>query len=304
MSDAESSLVQELRELAGVTKKEDDFVVVHGEARIRVVYVGGSSWSVTLRVPYDQHARGVAAAYRSGALEAIRPMKIELLPESDAHRAGKASGMDVEAQTGDPAFDDKVYVDTLTPHAVVVRVLDEPVRRAALDLFAIEFTNITIDDDSSNVIARVVSFASREPFPNRGRLAVDAFARLALGVPHVKKIAGEHRKHPLSRATFWLGISSVVALAACPAAYFGTNPKCKDEMNGAGLAGCLTPGIVGLVVGLVGAIVVALLATSVSKRYRGRSDSSSVGTGFAAASFALSFLLITTAVGLAIAHLL
>src|SRR4051812_8533754 len=153
-------------------KREDDFVVVRGDVRINVSYVSGSSSRCTLRVPYNRHARRVATSYRdSGPLRAIRPMNIALRPETASHRSGKASGMDVEVQTGDPAFDGAVYVDTLTPADVAVHVLGEPVRRAVLDLFAIHFTLVTIDDSRGDIVAEIVSFVSLTPTEKPGERA-------------------------------------------------------------------------------------------------------------------------------------
>ncbi len=303
MADAESSLVQELRALAGVTK-EDTFDVSHEGVLVGVSYSGGSSSSLTLKVRYDVVARAAAGgAYRGNPLTAIRPMRIALRPEGSTERQGKAVGMDVEVQTNDPAFDDGVYIDTPTPANVTVQVLGPEVRRAVLDLFALDFVSITIDDVQGDVVARIVSFASLKPPESPGKRAIDAFSRLARGLPPVGKLEGQHAAHPLGRPTaFFIAIALVACFGGVPV-YFIGNPTCVDDMPFAQFARCLGPGLFGGVIGLLCAIVSGLLAARYTRRYRGRSDSSREGSSFAFGAGIATFWVVAITIAFAIVFL-
>jgi len=290
---SETELVQELRALAGV-KVGDSFEVLHDGVRIHVEYSGGSSSSLVLRVGYDVAAREVAAAagYRGHAgLAAIRPMAIALRPEDDANRMAKEGGIDVEFQTGDAAFDHAVYVDTLTPPNVLAHVLEADARRAVRELFALEFTSIILDNDRREVVARMVTFPSRKPPEPTGARAVDAFARLARAMPRVATLAGEHPSHPLRGANIALGVVGAVTFFGAIPLYCGViaGSRCQDEMSPSEAATCLGPGIPGYVVGLLVALVVGVLASRYTRRYRGRSDSSRYGATFAWLAAVIAF---------------
>jgi hypothetical protein len=285
VSDAESQLIQELRTLAGVADG-GSFEVSHDGVRIRVEYTGGSSSSVALKVAYDAVASDVraSAGYRGQpGLAAIRPMRISLRPEDDANRMGKESGMDVEHQTGDAAFDSAVYIDTLTPPNVLARVLEEDARRAVRELFALGCTTVVLDDDLRNVTAQMISFPSREPPEPIGARAVDAFARLGRAMPRVAALAGEHASHPLRGTNIALGVVAAVTFFGAIPLYCGViaGDRCANEMSPSEAATCVGPGIPGVVVGLVAAAVVGAFASHFTRRYRGRSDSSRHGATFA-----------------------
>ena len=285
MAGSDSTLIEDLRRRAGVTPQTDRFDVVHEGVRIDVAWSGGSSSSVILRVPYDEAARTDAGGYRGAApLAVVRPMLVELVLETALHRSAKAEALDVEHQTGDAAFDDAVYIDTQTPNDVLVRVLDAPARCAILDLFAIEFTTITIDSAERNLVAVRVSFTSATPPGPHAARAVDAFARLARALPAVSAKAGEHEAHPLEESAKTVRALACLALALAIPLYFGVLARhsCPEgDLSPAEAAGCFAPGLVGLVAGIVVAAVVGAIATGYTRRYRGRSDSSRQGGAFA-----------------------
>ena len=296
MADTESQLLHELRALAGV-KVGDSFELVHDGVRIRVSYSGGSSSSLTLAVTYDAVAieTRTGAGYRArSTISAIRPMLIALRPEEATHRLAKASGTDVEFQSGDPGFDGAVYVDTQTPADVLAAVLEADARRAVLDLFALAFTTITIDDRQRNVVAIITSFASLKPMDPTGARAVDAFARLARSLPRVATRAGEHARHPLRGVNIGLGVLAGVAFVGSIPLYCGgvMGKTCGGEMDPAEAFVCLGPGLAGGTVGLVAGAVAGAAAAAFARRYRGRSDSSSYGSTFAGFVFFLT--LVTT----------
>lgn len=300
---SESALVQELRALAGVTSG-DTFDVRYDSVTIKVVYSGGSSSSLTMSLAYDAVAKALpGASYReSTQLASIRPMVIALRVEGDTERMGKSSGEDVEIQTDDLAFDRKVYVDTQTPASVVLQVLSPDVRRAVLDLFELELTSVIIDNVDGNVVAAMTSFTSVNPPAEPGRRAIDAFARLANGLPRVAKLEGEHAKHPLAAYTTPLGALVVVELIVAIPVYFVTTPQCVDDMSMSQAAGCFGPGLLGVIVGVVFVLPLGLVLNRFTRRYRGRSDSSRESGAFSAFVAISVFIVVATAVGYLAAH--
>jgi len=292
--------------MAGLSEGHEFDLVVDG-VRMRVSYSGGSSSSLSLSAPYDGVAqRGPTAGYRGhGALAAIRPMRIALSPETASHRKGKASGMDVEHQTGDPEFDASVYVDTRTLPEVLAEVLTPEARRAVLDLFAVEFTTVVIDDLLGRLYANIVAFASLTPASSPGRRAADAFARLAKQMPRIVTIPGRHAPHPLRNATVAVAIAGALAFFVAPPLYFGVAvaDRCVDDMPASQYGACLGPGAAGILVGLVAAVVTVVAALGYGRRFRGRSDSSTWATAFAGFSGLLAFDVVGTAVSFLIARL-
>lgn len=279
--------VVELRALAGAPDDAKSFRLRDGEVDVDVVYEDGSASSVTLRARYDAvaHAMRVpAGGYREGvrtALAAVRPMRIVLVPEHHTHRRAKAGGVDREVQTGDRAFDDAVYVDAPAPEDVVLQILGPDVRAGVLELFAAGFSRVVIDDETGHVVARCTTFPSASPTPGEGARAVRGFARLARGLPKVERAAGTHARHPLAGATLWLAIVGVVFLCVDMPAYqffvAQMRPACSYE--DAPFA-CELPAVAGVVAGSVLALVVVFAMLPWTKRFHGRSDSSSRITGF------------------------
>jgi hypothetical protein len=224
-TDDESALVQELRSLARPPTDKSDFVVRSRGYPIDVSYSGGSSSSLSLRARYDAVARAdhpalVARAesrgYRdrvSTPLAAARPLDIELRPENVADVAAKAEGLNVEWQSGDAAFDDAVYVSTPTANVeVLAAVLGADVRQAVLDLFALGFRLVCIDE-KGEVRASVVEFTSREPREGRGARAIDAFARILANLPVIAASGEVAPPAPFAGLTLLLQIIGVLGWA-------------------------------------------------------------------------------------------
>lgn len=109
---AEPGIVAELKRIAGVDA--DEFSLVHQGVKVRLIYRGmGGESRLELRADYDAHARaaGLPHGYRDAGrpVVAIRPMQIALRPERPLDRHHERQGIDVEHQTGDPAFDEAIY---------------------------------------------------------------------------------------------------------------------------------------------------------------------------------------------------
>jgi hypothetical protein len=298
----ELELIAQLRAFAGV-KTGDRFEVHHGGATVRVAYSGGSSSSLTLLVPYDTHARAAASpgGYRGGGpLAAIRPMRVKLTPESAANRAAKDAGIDAEYQSGDAAFDARVYVDTQTPPEVLAAVLSADARAAILELFELEFNRVELDDVLRQVTATMVTFPSRVPPKPTSARIVDAFARLATAMPRLRELEGTHAQHPLARTNTALGVLAILNVIAGGPLYFlvTMHGRCEEDAGFAAGLACVTPGLIGVAVGVLVAAFVGGAALRYSRRFHGRSDSASHGATFAGFATLLALMLTATAVSI------
>lgn len=226
MSGDFSELVNELFDIAvtngsmqrpGGGTVPNPFVLRHGPYEIKVDYNGGSSKHIELSAKYDAVARidhpalvARARAYRAGApqpLLAPRPLGIELTREDTDDVAAKASGLNVEWQSGDPAFDGFVYVDTpTTDPEILASVLGPEVRRAVCELIAMEFKTIMIDD-GGDVSAYLSEFSSSEPpRPNRGADALRWFVQILSNLPAVASSGPMVKRNPLFGLTVTLGV--------------------------------------------------------------------------------------------------
>jgi hypothetical protein len=286
----ESALILELRELA--RSSGDTFTLTRDGYEVQIAYVSGSSSSLTLRHGYDSAAKpfvaeGRAVPYRRSArgraLEGVRPMLIQLRPETTADRVGKEEGISREHQTGDADFDFIVYVDSPTvDEALLQAVLGPDVRAAVLELLALGVQKITLDDESRRVEAHLSSFADGREHDDRGERMVAAFARLLCALPEVRDSGGAHPADPF-RVPLRVGgvLAGVAAFASIPA-YFAiaehydcTEPS--SDGDGADLkAGCGTPGLIALVLAfVVGSLVAIVTRKLLVPRISGRSSSAS-----------------------------
>jgi hypothetical protein len=293
----ELELVAQLRALAGV-KNEDRFEVHHGDAIVRVAYSGGSSSSLTLIVPYDRHARAATpGGYRGGGpLAAIRPLRVKLTPETAANLASKQAGIDAEFQSGDPAFDARVYVDTQTPPEVLAAVLNTEARAAIVELLDLAFNRVELDDVERQLTATMVTFPSRTPPEPTAARIVDAFARLALAMPRLRELEGKHAPHPLAGVNTALGVLALLNVIGGGPLYFlvTMRGRCEDDSG----IECVGPGLVGVAAGVVVAGLVGGAALRYARRFHGRSDSSSHGATFAGFATLLALMLTATAVSM------
>ncbi|MBI2395085.1 MAG: hypothetical protein HYV09_36280 [Deltaproteobacteria bacterium] len=278
--DPESALVAELRGLAGPTAANaDSFVIARAHLRIDVIYTGGSSSSVTLKATYDHVAKPVSPAegYRDvGLLRAPRPMHITLRPEDAGDVAAKRERLSVEWQTGDEEFDRRVYVDSdTTDRAVLSAVLNAEVRAATLALMDLGFKTVIIDD-GGQVIARVVEFVQRVPRANRGRLAVDAFARLLGNLPAVTHVETARPAVPLLGWTRLLGAIGAIGwglnvgyVGLVLMAFHAVSGRASREPEPPGTLATIAVIAVAIVAGVIAAKVYGSL---VRERVRGRSN--------------------------------
>ncbi len=293
MSDSpESDLVRALREKAGNTK-EDRFTITHGDVFVGVSYSGGSSSSLSIYTRYDAVAKGEHAAAREGGNYretavpqvpvATRPMKIVMRPEAYADKDAKASGINVEHQTGDELFDAAVYVDSpTTDHELLQAVLNEDARRAVLSLFDLGLRRITIDDAHGNVEAYLSEFVVAQGKPDRADLMLDAFSRLASSLPVVRASGQVSAPAPFGCLMGFGGaFAGVLGVAAIPlffaiASGFDCTEGSADGEGSSLKDGCGAPGVVALVLAfVVGVLAFVVARFFVTARLRGRSDSAS-----------------------------
>jgi hypothetical protein len=282
--DPESVLVAELRALAPAPPEGGgDFTVPMRDVKVRVRYVSGSSSSLTLSVVYDvASARfaGTGGGYRGGAarsLVATRPLGIHLRREKDEDVDAKRRGIADEWQSGDPAFDRRVYVETpTTDPAVLGAVVNSEVRQATLALFDLGFQQVEIDTDGS-VHARMDEFSrAGGPREGRGRPAVEAFALLASNLPPVKHSGAAHAPVPFQTMTHLLlaygGLGWLTNIGYGGAVIIGfqtlfpPRPGATEHPNDLELTVAIA---IGIAVGLVASSAYAELVHS---RARGRSD--------------------------------
>jgi hypothetical protein len=285
--DPESALVADLRSLAGPGAAAGNaFSIVHDRLRIEVSYVTGSSKSLTLTARYDQvaHRRPSPRGYRDAVppkLGATRPLGLVLRPELAHDVAAKREGVSVEWQSGDGAFDARVYVETPTTDAAVLgAVLNAEVRAAVLALMALGFLRVCIDDDGE-VSARIVEFTQRGPVaPGRGRQAVEAFARLLGNLPALTHTGASHPPTPLAGLTRLLGVLGLLGWALnvgwvglVAMAFHAISPPPANTIDSLSAGAIVASVGLGLVAGVLGGKGYGDL---LRPRLRGRSDAHSV----------------------------
>jgi len=184
-----------------------------GAKRRFVVDVDGVPVSVTLMDrDGESHVRYVllSTAYptsESAALAAVRPMDVTLRIESAGDTLDKKKGVVVELQTGDPEFDDKVFVDTQTENAVMREVLNEKARDAVRRLFACRKPLVSIDSSGTlelsgtqievtgGTIAALFfeGLGEHSSIVDPGKHVLDAMRDLARAVPPIRAAQGAKR---------------------------------------------------------------------------------------------------------------
>lgn len=89
--------------------------------------------------------------FRSAKRERLKsPAPLTLRLEGTLDRAGKSLRLNREIQTGDAAFDERIYVESEAPDALVLAVLASPVTRAGvLACLTLGCTEIKLDDDGT-----------------------------------------------------------------------------------------------------------------------------------------------------------
>lgn len=198
-----TNILDELRTLAG--KEGNSFYVRHGE---RVVDVAVSTdndddiTGISLYVRYDACARARGEAYRAaGPLVGPRPMEITLRAETVADVVAKDQGVIVEWQSGDPAFDREVFVDSpVGDTAILGSVIGAELRAGVLELFAFGASSVEIDTAATgSVVVHIPreNLGSASP-ANR---VLTAFERVIADLPAVTA-SGE--KRPVNRLGVWV----------------------------------------------------------------------------------------------------
>jgi hypothetical protein len=274
---ATETFVDAVRAAAGEPRGSSSLELRQGELAVRISIEGGSEGTaVKLSTPYPDGPTG--AAYRDATPAPVveRPMSIELRAETTRDVESKARGIDREAQTGDAAFDQRIYIDTPSPDTVVNNVLSVGARAAILSLLEGPCVSIVIDDESESVCATTSDLTVESAA--RAAEVLAAFVELARALPRVER--GPTRKKGRSLA-FVAGVVTVAGwLASCSFQDAIAPPECPH--GGRKMAWvstsptCFVPPVEGLVVGLVlGALLAVFVAGRPLRRLlAGRSDSS------------------------------
>ncbi len=195
-----SSITDELRALSGST--ENAFTVLHGGRSLHVAIQTDNDDDVTGLViwfPYDHAARAQGEVYRDGPpLVGPRPMSIELRPETAGDMVAKNRGVTVEWQSGDPAFDDEVFVDSPVGDASLLHLVIGPEARAGtLELFALGFDSVQIDSEGRGA---VIASLPRKRFDASAPRALAAFERILSRLPAVTASGEVRRANPVAGA--------------------------------------------------------------------------------------------------------
>lgn len=181
--DPESDLVLRLRALAQRAETSASFTLDWKGVAIAVRHIQGSGSELQLRVAYPSAA--------GASLRALRPMAINLRREDDFDRKAVKSGIAVETQTGDAAFDAAVYIDTPSP-AEITRCVLAPteVRAAALELLREGVRELWIDDPQGEVLVSIHATAHFNRWRRDPELLLDLLATLATHLPPVDALPG------------------------------------------------------------------------------------------------------------------
>ncbi|MBK7860988.1 MAG: hypothetical protein IPJ65_20760 [Archangiaceae bacterium] len=164
---------------------ESEYEVDGQKVRVDARYVSRSFIRASLRVPSGPYPYLV------------------VFPEGKLERLGKALGLNREVQTGDQAFDDLAYLDTLDTDQNVARVVESrEVRAAMTELLELGYK---VQLSEKGVEAFVLVYALDAVDGSRARLAVAALGRLAAALP---SFAGQRLVpvHPYRRLVLALGL--------------------------------------------------------------------------------------------------
>jgi hypothetical protein len=171
---------------------------------------------VALAVDEPGLARDARAAeargYRAGR-EALTIEPVLLRRETRRDRWGKRLGLNVEPQTGDPGFDERVYLETATPEREVRRLFASPALRAAV-LAALEvFPMLVVGAEAGLVVgARSTSSdAELDVFTQRAR--VPALARVLRALPPELSLASREVPGGSTLFVSLVGMGAVVLFA-------------------------------------------------------------------------------------------
>jgi hypothetical protein len=313
--ECEADVVRQLRQLTASAGDATTFVVERPDGvHFAIGYSSGSGSNVSFTAAYGQSTRQegpvatAAQGYRAPAVAreflARRPMKIALRPESTEDVDAKNEGISREFQSGDPRFDDAVYIDTEASDDTLRFVLASPELRAGvLALFAEGVRELVLDNVESNITARLYTFAHRQHDERRAERIVAAFEAI---VRHAPRVVDSGEPAPADPEKTWLGTvtaaATVLFFFGVPL-YFALVPgRCwegSSDGEGASLNcsahGCCGPIGPGFALAIPLALIVGVL---VPRGIKGRSDSHSRRTTAGFAAGLLTFELTMFATGI------
>ncbi len=282
--DPESELVGEFRRLAGASLAADSRLFefhIQG-VPVSVLHQPGTASALHFSARYpDPSTPGapqslVPTPYQQAPLT-IRPMAIQLRPETEEDRKAKQQGVVLEFQTGDAPFDQEVFIDTISPAPTIAHVLASPALRAAVRvLFAEGFSRVLIDDENGCITAYFSAFPTMHKRPGQASRMLEAFVNIARYAPYVQRSA---EKHPTDTQLVWLIAGTAMAgvmLFIGPLPYFVlSDTLCNDASPIARppfsyMGGCHAPVPLGIV---VGSLLGVLWGKVISGKIRGRSNS-------------------------------
>jgi hypothetical protein len=291
--ETETALIAQLRAIAGAGEGAHQFELARPDSpRIQVSYSSGSGSSVSFeaRCGWGERPASLAegSGYRAGPgalLRAPRPMGITLRVEDPLDRMAKLERVAREFQTGDPVFDDAVYVETGTADAVLREVLNPAVRGAVLALRSEGIRRVIVDDERGRVCAHLYQFAHVRHDDERGHRILEAFESLARAIPEVAS-EGTPARSRLERGLEWTAI--LLFWGGLPVYAFGIIPaRCTEVTVGqAGWSGPCGPLWKGLALGVLLGFAAAFV---IHRSVRGGSDSHKIRGG---AAFGLWFVVL------------
>lgn len=265
----QKELVARMRERARDAHRgpdTDSFSVRQGEVVIHVGYYPGSSQHTVLTTDYVGRTREATADYRgtAGAFSAARPMQITLRRETGYDARSRRAGVAVEAQTGDAAFDERVFIDSPSEHAVIQKVLAAPELRASVRaLIGAGIDHLTVDGLGAKIALRIDDASG---LPDDPSFLLGHLATIATHVPEVRSTGQRPIGDPWLGRQILMGAGAI--LGAFPAIFsmFMLLPdRCYDSDGEGGtslscrVAGCCDPVTYGASVGSLAGLLLAVL---------------------------------------------
>lgn len=226
------SLIEQLREIAGVERNVNEFSIqIPGKTEVRVLFSRGSTDTLILSVAFpspDTAAFPQTAARRPIALplSAPRPLSIQLTRELSTHVRAKEMGINREVQLGDPTFDGHVYINSPSGDDIIREVLASPdLRAAARDLLEHDASILVIDDAKGRVNVAVIEFHHREPDQSRAERMLQNVHRIAIALPPVSATPGVRQRDWLFTSLVILGIIAFIGLIVATPLYQHLSPE-------------------------------------------------------------------------------
>jgi hypothetical protein len=207
-------LVRDLDAAALITQRVDELaaalgasLVTKGRDRSFNLHHAGMPFSVRVRVARNSEEILVLA-------EAGPRPRLRLRRKSSIDRLGRRLAFEREHQTGDPAFDRDVSIDTDLPvHVVREAVSEQALHRSVRDLLAAGFDNLDFDEKGLTLRKDFQGFQDLEPERFRGFL--DAAASAASRMRSLDRLWAEFpsRRTPavVTTAAIIVAVTGVIA---------------------------------------------------------------------------------------------